>query len=608
MAVEICNPQHISNITHIDINNLTLVCKNDIEIYSVSHPFSELVPLLEYANEVAEELRKINSDTQVLLEKIEKIKPFNYNAQLFEKIEKAFNEFYVFAHSVKETLIAKLKSKDFSSTNSVANDVCSFAEETSLSSINLRKAIINNDVIDMRKCLTGSLIHTMRSKYNFYRENLMGSSISPRKGFDIFFRDPNRDPDLVLSQVGISFVGYTEASLKYFDYKDQFTSMSPDKFSPLIPLKKQEFEERKDINNLQKMQYKNVMSEKEEITRIQKVPLIDEIKKESNSPIIQFKNQAKENRPSPQVDSSRLQNSYSNISSIQETEIGKKVNYCQTLHHYNRISKKFLFYSLNTNSIHSFPIPNLSAFPYDGNFPSIFYNNNLFFCGGIIETKVLCTSFMMDLEKKNVLKKSDMINGRSLHCLEEIEGIIYAIGGKFLKQELNQCEGYNNSRDVWIESYPMNYARANATTFIFEGHICYIVGGNNEIKDKGLIERRKFKEKESTWTIVHFRSIPNFILPIRSANSCKIGDGKFLIFGGYSDKNLMSSCIYNAKSDCIENIHNMANGYFINTNKSPCILENGEIKAIDESQKIHAFNINFCVWNMIDISHFKLVE
>ena len=70
----------------------------------------------------------------------------------------------------------------------------------------------------------------------------------------------------------------------------------------------------------------------------------------------------------------------------------------------------------------------------------------------------------------------------------------------------------------------------------------------------------------------------------------------------------MTSCIYNANTDTIEKVMNLSGGYFILTNKSPSILENNEVKAIDESQKIHIFNLNNLEWGMFDTSRFRIIE
>lgn len=601
MTLEICNPQHIGQITHIDINTMTLICLNDVGKYEMINPNSKLVSLMEYANDTAEGLREINNQTNLLLENIEKTNPSSPNKPLFDQIEEAFRVYHSYIDSIKEKLFNRLKSNNVVSGPSLANELCSFAEETSLANINLKKAIINRDVIDIRKCIVSCYLGNFQAKFKYYKENLGNGNPSLQKGFDVYLIEPVRDPDLILKEVGISFVGFNQTSLKSLDYKDQFTSVSPDKFM---------------LNN-QQMPTQVGLTGRQILNDLrQQIPLD---KREPNN-FVGLRN-ANDNQNPFQINTGniidkgpiitqpdRFGSPYSGIQNPTSLKPQNRIDYRSTLHLYNRITREFLFYSTNMFTIFSIAVPNLSVFPYEGNFPSKYFNNNLFFSGGMNESQTLKVAFLIDLDQKNFIKKSDMKNSRGFHCIEEIEGNIIVLGGKSTKKEMNYCESYNPLSDKWSEIAPLNYPRANAISFILNRFICYIMGGNSMLNESSLIERRRFNENEKSWAVVQYRNIPNFYLPVLCANSCEIGEGRFLIFGGYSDKNLMTSCIYNANTDTIEKVMNLSGGYFILTNKSPSILENNEVKAIDESQKIHIFNLNNLEWGMFDTSRFRIIE
>lgn len=69
---------------------------------------------------------------------------------------------------------------------------------------------------------------------------------------------------------------------------------------------------------------------------------------------------------------------------------------------------QFLFFAMNYNKIYSVSVPNLTMFPYDGRFPSIFFNSNVFFCGGSMQNALLKTTFILDTLKASFIKMRDM--------------------------------------------------------------------------------------------------------------------------------------------------------------------------------------------------------
>ena len=144
MNREVCNPQHARQLSHIDLNTCTLVCSADVPSYIASG--ARLVPIMEFAYESQDILKRIHTETHNFLSKLENSLSYHTTANpIFEKIEKAFNSYIAYVNTVKEKLILKLKKPNFSSNQNLANDFCIFAEEASMANINLKKAVINND-------------------------------------------------------------------------------------------------------------------------------------------------------------------------------------------------------------------------------------------------------------------------------------------------------------------------------------------------------------------------------------------------------------------------------------------------------------------------------
>ena len=136
-------------------------------------------------------------------------------------------------------------------------------------------------------------------------------------------------------------------------------------------------------------------------------------------------------------------------------------------------------------------------------------------------------------------------------------------------------------------------------------NVCFIIGGNLSIKDQFLIERNKFNGVMEPWEIIEYKRPSNYQFPLKGGNASNIGNNRILIFGGYSDKNMFSSCIFNLENLSIESVINMASKYFISINKSPCIFYNGEVRAVDEIHQIHKFNLEALKWDLSDLSQFK---
>jgi len=221
MSREICNPQHLGQITHIDTITNTLVCANDIPLFQSTG--ANLVPIHEYAAESAELVRSICNDSHILLSKLESAKSTSNTLSMKDKIERAFQKYIEFIYSVKDELNFKLTRTSVNSNPALANEFCKFAEKTSLDNISLRKAIINNDYMEIRKYSDKQSLTQLKEMYTYYEQNLFKTNFSPNAGFEVMFKEAIDDPDTVLNQVGISLIGFQATSLK----ESHFLNLSP---------------------------------------------------------------------------------------------------------------------------------------------------------------------------------------------------------------------------------------------------------------------------------------------------------------------------------------------------------------------------------------------
>ena len=108
--------------------------------------------------------------------------------------------------------------------------------------------------------------------------------------------------------------------------------------------------------------------------------------------------------------------------------------------------------------------------------------------------------------------------------------------------------------------------------------------------------------------IVHFKGISGYQFPQKCANSCDLGNGRFMIFGGFPEENLNWSCIYNANNDSLEKIIDMSAKYYTYSSKSPSLFVDGEIAAIDENRLAHVYVALTNNWNHFDANNMEIVD
>ena len=171
MLREICNPLHANQVTHIDTLTDTLVCPNDK--YNYESAGSRLIPIIDYATSSADVLRQINRDTQSLLSKLEsRMNIKTLKNPIIQKIEQTFEKFIAEIESIKNGLIARISTNTRNLDSSIATEFCAFAEEVSVANINLKKALINKDNLEIRKSSLKKTITELNHKYQYYLQTL----------------------------------------------------------------------------------------------------------------------------------------------------------------------------------------------------------------------------------------------------------------------------------------------------------------------------------------------------------------------------------------------------------------------------------------------------
>jgi len=561
---EICNPSHLNQVSHIDLNTATLVCSQDVPQFQAQ--VAKLAPIREYAYENGELLKKVHSDTHNLLAKLENAMASHPHANpVFEKIEKAFNLYVTYVHSVKEKLILKLKKPNLGSNQNLANEFCAFAEEASVNNINMKKAIINNEQMNIRKFCLNQTAKKMQEKLNYYVQNLFSQNNQPQAaaGYDVLFKNPFNDADAILNHVGIALVGYKEA-----------------KFNNLISLK-----ETSPIQNEE--------------------PL--------SSPTNPFRKSISPPRPySPNVVANSPTNRFetnkqTTIDSLSNVSI--KIDPLTTIHHYDKDSHSFLLFSPLQKKKFYIKVDNVPIFPFEGCFPSKYFKSYIFFCGGMNENQqILKTTFMFDLIQGKFIKRTDMKMERAYHCIEQVGDNMIALGGKTNNQDTSNCELFNSNLNDW-EPFPnMLSPKSSAVSFGFQTTL-YIGGGGPDIKESVILECIKLHENEKVWKLVQFKSaLANYSFPRLCANSCNMGNGKFIIFGGFSVPSMNLSCIYNSETDTVESFDEITSGYYTITNQSQSLNIHGDIVAIDDSKKVHLYSPLSRKWTILDTIGFEQID
>ena len=165
---------------------------------------------MEYATQAIEEVRNISIEATSLLSKIENFNSDSKVAIIIDKIEIAFQKYLEYVISVKDKLLARLSKPSLNPTSSFANQLCGFAEQTNVIHINFKKAMINNDFMEIRKFSTIQNIKQLKEKLKYYDDNINKTHVPIPKGFEVIFKEPVVDPDQILSEIGISLVGYKE--------------------------------------------------------------------------------------------------------------------------------------------------------------------------------------------------------------------------------------------------------------------------------------------------------------------------------------------------------------------------------------------------------------
>ena len=112
----ICNSNHLNQITHIDLITSSLVCPNDIPIYKSFG--ANLVPVMEFAYDYSNQLKKLSEDAQSIITKLtNSLSLITLSNPLFDQIEIAFKAYINYIISIKNQLITKLRTPPFQPNN-----------------------------------------------------------------------------------------------------------------------------------------------------------------------------------------------------------------------------------------------------------------------------------------------------------------------------------------------------------------------------------------------------------------------------------------------------------------------------------------------------------
>ena len=270
------------------------------------------------------------------------------------------------------------------------------------------------------------------------------------------------------------------------------------------------------------------------------------------------------------------------------------------IYYYDRNIFQFIIYKLQTNQRYIITPPKDSQFPLQGHFPSCFIGENIFFSGGHQGSNALSSSYIINLSTGAFNKKTNMINERMLHCIQLAnDAFIYAIGGSNSSQPISSCEKFDIGMNRWETISSLNEAISDITSILFQNTIIYIFGGHAMLNDVSTIQKLDTLKRGSPWMYVNVINPSSSWVKVHCCNSCPLNSDEFLIFGGYSKNILKSSFVFNASTNEMKKMNDLALPYSNQIHKSQPIYFNNEIYAIDDSQNIHAFSIKTYSWRVM---------
>lgn len=137
---------------------------------------------------------------------------------------------------------------------------------------------------------------------------------------------------------------------------------------------------------------------------------------------------------------------------------------------------------------------------------------------------------------KTFRDKAPMISTRAFFtsCFCDIDNSIYVFGGNDSHDDLNLCERYSITENVWRQISPLNYKRNGSSALLIpEAKSIFVFGGNN--KDLGSLDSiEKYELEFDKWDVISVK----LRAPLHDLTSVYLGGSKVMILGGNNESGI----------------------------------------------------------------------
>eukprot|EP00826_Nyctotherus_ovalis_P005677 TRINITY_DN1128_c0_g6_i1.p1 TRINITY_DN1128_c0_g6~~TRINITY_DN1128_c0_g6_i1.p1 ORF type:complete len:521 (-),score=146.16 TRINITY_DN1128_c0_g6_i1:138-1700(-) len=232
-------------------------------------------------------------------------------------------------------------------------------------------------------------------------------------------------------------------------------------------------------------------------------------------------------------------------------------------------------------------------------------DNKIYIIGGKRGTKYLNDVFTLNEETKS-LEKFPLLNvARAYHGVATCGAANFCVvGGENTEPYLSSCEMYSSKTSTWDRLPNLNTKRQAMGCCCLGANYVYVIGGFQE-KYLNSIEQLSIVGYEKGWVEVKMGDSTYAFTPRQSCAAIPINDTQILIFGGYNEKVLSNTYIYNHDTHKVMEIDHLSNPEEFAT-YSYDILENYVFCLCNDV--IHLYDINKEKWiaQKHDISSLEL--
>ena len=176
---------------------------------------------------------------------------------------------------------------------------------------------------------------------------------------------------------------------------------------------------------------------------------------------------------------------------------------------------------------------------------------------------------------------------------DELNQIIYAMGGYNGKQWLNQCEQYSVQEDKWTVISPMRKKKGYLSACIVATSCIYVIGGYNGTR---LNDIERYTITTDIWDKIEPKGVQ---MPARSYPfSFAINLSQILIAGGYQHEILKDSYILDTSDNTLTATSNLPQTDLFRSPSATVIDSN--LYCVSYYDNIYKYRVEDQKWEKID--------